>query len=62
VLHRARTERIETGVEIEVAPRQLVVVADDLGLRDLRQLGSFLPQHRGGNQVVERPIRNVERR
>ena len=36
VLHRARAERVEAGVEIEVALRQAVVVADDLGLGDLR--------------------------
>ena len=32
VLHRAGTERIEAGVEVEVALRQAVVVPHDLGL------------------------------
>ena len=39
VLHRARAERIGAGVEVEVAPREPVVVADDLRLGDLGQLG-----------------------
>ena len=38
VLHRARAERVEAGVEVEVALREPVVVADDLRLGDLRQL------------------------
>ena len=38
VLHRARPERVEAGVEVEVATREPVVVADDLRLRDLGQL------------------------
>ena len=38
VLHRARAERVEAGVEVEVALGQPVVVADDLRLGDLRQL------------------------
>ena len=37
VLHRAGAERVEAGVEVEVAPREAVVVADDLRLGDLRQ-------------------------
>ena len=36
VLHRARAERVEAGVEVEVALREAVVVADDLRLGDLR--------------------------
>ena len=35
VLHRARAERVDPGVEVEVAAREPVVVADDLGLGDL---------------------------
>ena len=38
VLHRARAERVEAGVEVEVALGEPVVVADDLRLGDLRQL------------------------
>ena len=37
VLHRARAERVEAGVEVEVALREAVVVAHDLGLGDLGQ-------------------------
>ena len=37
VLHRARAERVEAGVEVEVAAREPVVVADDLRLGDLGQ-------------------------
>ena len=39
VLHRARAERVEAGVEVEVLLRERVVVAHDLGLGDLGQLG-----------------------
>ncbi len=39
VLHRARAERIEPLVEVEVLGRERRVVADDLGLGDLRELG-----------------------
>ena len=38
VLHRARAERVEAGVEVEVALREPVVVAHDLRLGDLGQL------------------------
>ena len=44
VLHRAGAERVEAGVEVEVAPRDAVVVADDLRLGDLGQLGGLLAQ------------------
>src|SRR4051794_18313321 len=37
VLHRARAEWIEARVEVEVALRQVHVVADDLGLAQLGQ-------------------------
>ena len=37
VLHRARAERVEARVEVEVAARDAVVVAHDLRLADLRQ-------------------------
>ena len=37
VLHRARAERVEARVEVEVAPREAHVVAHELGLGDLRQ-------------------------
>jgi hypothetical protein len=38
VLHRARAERIEAGVEVEVALGDPVVMAHDLGLGELGQL------------------------
>ena len=41
VLHRARAERVDPGVEVEVAAREAVVVADDLGLGDLGQRGGL---------------------
>ena len=47
VLHRARAERVEAGVEVEVALREPVVVAHDLRLGDLRQLRRL-----GAAQVV----------
>ena len=47
VLHRARAQRVEAGVEVEVAPREPVVVADDLGLGDLGQ-----PRRLGAEQVA----------
>ncbi len=62
VLHRARPERIEAGVEIEVALRQAVVVAHDLRLGDLRQLRRLGAPQRGRDQLVERLDRHVERR
>ena len=39
VLHRARAQRVEARVEVEVLLREVVVVAHDLGLGDLGQLG-----------------------
>ncbi len=60
VLHRARPERVEAGVKVEVALRQTVVVADDLGFGDLRQPRRLAAPHRGGQQLVERALRDVE--
>src|SRR5205823_5389301 len=60
VLHRARTERVKTRVEIEVAPRQPVVVADDLGLGNLGKRRRSLAQKVRRDQLVERSIGNVE--
>src|SRR4051794_3023636 len=61
VLHRARPERVGPGVEIEVAARDPVVVADDLRLRDLRKLGWALAEQVGGDELVERALRNIAR-
>ena len=60
VLHRARAERVEAGVEIEVPLGQAVVVADDLGLWDLRQarrLGAPLVRRQ---ELVERALGHVD--
>ena len=64
VLHRARAQRIEAGVEVEVALGQAVVVAHDLGLGDLGQtspsaLGAAQAR---GDEIVERALGDVERR
>ena len=61
VLHRAGPERIEAGVEVEVALREPVEVAHDLGFGDLGQLrGPFAAEPRF-EQLVERALGNVER-
>ena len=56
VLHRAAAERVEAGVDPEVAGRELGEVADDLRLGELgqaRRLGAAqLLGHLGGRQVV----------
>ena len=62
VLHRAGAERIGARVEVEVAAREAVVVADDLGLGDLGELRGALPQQLRGDQLVERALGDVERR
>ncbi len=59
VLHRARAERVRPRVEVEVAPREAVVVADDLRLRDLWQLGRIAAQQVGRDQLVERALGHV---
>ena len=59
VLHRARAERVGAGVEVEVAPRDPVVVADDLGLGDLGQVGGLLAQQVRRDQLVERALGDV---
>ena len=53
VLHGAGTERVETGVEVEVPAGQSVVVADDLGLGDLGQSGRLVAEQAGRNQLIE---------
>ena len=58
VLHRARAERVEAGVEVEVALREPVVVAHDLRLGDLGQLRRL-----GAAEVVREQVvlvRDVE--
>ena len=56
VLHRARAERIRARVEVEVAPRDPVVVADDLGLGDLGQARALGAQQALGDQLGERRL------
>ena len=56
VLHRARPERVRAGVEVEVAPREPVVVADDLGLGDLGQAGTPGAQVLLRDQLRERRL------
>ena len=58
VLHRARAERVEAGVEVEVALGEPVVVADDLRLGDLGELGRLGAAEVLGQQVVL--VRDVE--
>ena len=60
VLHRARAERVEAGVEVEVAARDAVVVAHDLRLGDLRQAGALGAQHPARDQLVQRLRRHVD--
>ena len=57
VLHRAGAERVEAGVEVEVAAREAVVVADDLRLGDLRQARRLGAQQLRRDQLLERPLR-----
>ncbi len=59
VLHRAGAERVEAAVEIEVAARELVVVADDLRLGDLRQRRRLGPQQVGRDQLLQRRLRDA---
>ncbi len=56
VLHGAGAERVKAGVEVEVAPRQAVVVTDDLGLRHFRQLGRSLTQKVRRDQLIDRGL------
>jgi hypothetical protein len=62
VLHRARAEGVEALVEVEVARREPLVVAVDLGLGDLGQLRRVRPPHPGRDEVVERLGLHVELR
>ena len=56
VLHRARAERVEARVEVEVPPRDPVVVPDDLGLRDLGQLRRLGAEELLRDQLVDRAL------
>ena len=56
VLHRAGAERVEAGVEVEVAPREPVVVADDLRLGDLGQPRRLGAQQLRRDQLLERRL------
>ena len=62
VLHRARAERVRARVEVEVAARETVVVAHDLGLGDLGQSRAFSAQQLRRDQLVERRSRARRRR
>ena len=59
VLHRAGAERVGAGVEVEVAARDPVVVADDLGLGDLGQRGGALAQELRRDQLRKRGLGDV---
>src|SRR5918998_3335664 len=59
VLHRARAERVEAGVEVEVAARDAVEVAHDLGLGDLGKLRRALAALPGRDQLVERALGHI---
>ena len=59
VLHRARAQGVRPRVEVEVAARDAVVVANDLGLGDLGQLSGFLAKEILGNQLGERGLGHV---
>ena len=56
VLHGAGTERVEAGVEVEVPAGEAVVVTDDLRLGNLGQLGGFLAQKAGRDQILDRSL------
>ena len=49
VLHRAGAERVEAGVDAEVAVGEVREVADDLVLGQLRQPRRLLARERGGH-------------
>ena len=59
VLHRARAERVRPRVEVEVPARDAVVVADDLGLGDLGELGGLLAKEVLRDQLGERGLGHV---
>ena len=54
VLHRAGAERVGPGVEVEVAAREAVVVADDLGLGDFGEVGGLGAEEVLRDQLFER--------
>ena len=64
VLHRARAQRVEARVEVEVALGQAVVMAHDLGLGDLGKTSSLVlgAAQTGRDEIVERMLGHVERR
>jgi hypothetical protein len=66
VLHRARAERVEAGVDSEVSGRELGEVPDELGLGDLRQPRRRRPRelrrHLRHRQVVARERRGAAAR
>ena len=62
VLHRAGAERVEAGVEVEVALGDAHVVAHDLGLGDLGQPRRRAPAQRAGISRSSGHLGHVERR
>ncbi len=62
VFHRARPERVEAGVEIEVLLGQVVVVPHDLRLGYLRQGRRLRPNRMGRQQLGDRYVRHVQLR
>ena len=61
VLHRARPERVEARVEVEVAARELDVVAHQLGLGDLGQARGRVTAQRRRQQLGGLDLGHVER-
>ena len=62
VLHRAGAERVEAGVEVEVAAREPVVVADDLRLGDLGQARRLGAQQAAPGSAPRAAARGLRRR
>ena len=62
VLHRARAERVEALVQVEVLRRQRRVVAHQLGLRDLGQLRRPLADRTRREQLLDRHLGHVQLR
>ena len=61
VLHRAGAERVEAGIEVEVALGDPDVVTDDLGLGDLGQAWRCRPAQALGQQLAHVHLRHVQR-
>jgi hypothetical protein len=61
VLHRARAQRIKTGVDGEVQFREPGEVADDVHFRHLHFVLDLVAAQCGGEDLLERLLRHVER-